>query len=412
MVIATFVIAALIWSAGFALRLLNLRHLQRHGAAVPAGFEGAIDAAQLRRASDYTLARGRQALLEDLLGAIVGALFLFGGVLGWYDAWIGALELPLVIAGLLFCGTLLLLETLLDLPFGWRRTFGIEARFGFNTTTPRLWALDQLKGLGLNALLGTVVVVCGLLLISWFPRSWWLALWLFSVGLSVLLMYLAPVVIEPLFHVHAPVQDQALRRDVEELVRRAGCQVSRVLQVDASRRSRHANAYFTGIGRVKRVVLYDTLLSTLGRDEILAVLAHELGHWRRRHVLRNLILLAGTSLAACLLLWQLIRWPALPSLVGLAQASLLGRMVIAGFVLSVLGGLLAPVASRLSRHYERQADDDAVALVGDAAPLARALRALARDNLANLHPHPWYAAHYYTHPPVVERVQDLLGRAR
>ncbi|MFH1810254.1 MAG: M48 family metallopeptidase [Pseudomonadota bacterium] len=400
-----------IWLLGMGLRVLNLRHLRQHGDRVPAGFESAIAGDQLRRVSAYTLARGRLGLIEDAIGALLAAIFLFGGVLGAYDAWIESLQLHLIPSGLIFCGILLLFEMILGLPFGGIRTFGIETRFGFNTTTPRLWLADQLKGLALSAILGSIVLVGGLLLISWFPRVWWIALWLFVVGLSVLMIYLAPVVIEPLFNVHTPVQDDDLRRDIEALAHKAGCKVSRVLQVDASRRSRHANAYFTGIGRMKRVVLYDTLLTTLARDEILAVLAHELGHWRRRHVLRKLLLVIATTGVTCLGLWQLVAWPALPALVGLEHASLLGRLVISGVVLSVASDLVTPVASWLSRRDERQADDDAVALLGDGGPLARALRNLATDNLANLNPHPWYAALYYTHPPIAERVRGLLVRA-
>jgi len=396
------VLAARLW-----LRRLNLDHLARHGRDVPPAFAGIVDRALLQKTSDYTLAHSRLGLVEALCSGLLLALFLFGGLIAWYDAWIGGLTGSFVLHGVLFVLGLTLAQTILDVPFSLYRTFVLEARFQFNTSTAGLWLTDLLKSLLIGSVLLTAVTTGVLALVQGNPQSWWLCVWAFLALITLLLMYLSPVLIEPLFFKFRPLQDPDLTRRVKQVMARAGLQVERVQQVDASRRSRHSNAYFTGIGRVKRIVLFDTLLEQMENDEILAVLAHEAGHWKLGHIWKRLLGMELIALAACWLAWLSLDGGLLPGWFGLASLSVVGQAVLFGFVASLLGFPLTPLSSWLSRRHEWQADRFACDLTGDARALSRALAKLACENLSNLHPHPVYAWFYYSHPPVTARIARL-----
>lgn len=402
-----FVLAARLW-----LRRLNLAHLRRYGRQVPAGFEAAIDGDQLARTSAYTLANSRAGLIESLVGSLLLLVFLFGALLPWYDGWISALSDAFVIQGVLFLLGLLLVQALLDIPFSLYRTFVIEARFQFNTSTPLLWLTDLLKSLAIGTLLLALLSAGALALVQASPNAWWLWVWGFFAAVTLLLMYLSPVLIEPLFFKFLPLQDEQLAARVKALMAQAGLQVERVQQVDASRRSRHSNAYFTGIGRVKRIVLFDTLLEQMSEDEILAVLAHEAGHWRLGHIWKRLLNMQLVALAVCWLAWRLLSAGSLPGWFGLDGLSFAGQVVLLGFLFSLAGFFLTPLASALSRRHEWQADRFASALTGQGGALATALIKLSKENLSNLHPHPLYAWFHFSHPPVVGRVARLRDGKR
>jgi STE24 endopeptidase len=393
--------------AGYGLRYLNLRHLKRYGHRVPPEFEGHIDPALLAKTSDYTVAQSRAGLAESLLDDLLVLLFLFGGLGAWYDGRLDAWTNLDVLGGVAFFLGLVWAKSLLGVPFDLYSTFRIENRYGFNTTTGRLWIADFVKSLAISSLLLALLVSCALFLIEWSPERWWLWVWIFFVSFSVLMMFLSPYVIEPLFFKFEPVREEGLEAGIRALAERAGLRVSRIFQVDASRRSRHSNAYFTGIGKVKRIVLFDTLLAQMSQAEILAVFAHEIGHWKKRHVLKRLLLTAGTALVALYASFSLLSWGELPALVGMEHASFFLQWVILWFLGSIVSFPLGPAFHALSRKDEREADRFAAELGGDPEALASALLKLSRENLANLHPHPLYAKLYYSHPPVVERVRAL-----
>jgi STE24 endopeptidase len=275
----------------------------------------------------------------------------------------------------------------------------------------RLWLSDLAKSTLLSLLLTGLLTAGALALVQASPQRWWLWVWALVALATLFLMYLSPALIEPLFFRFEPVRDEELKARIEALMAKAGLKVCAVQQVDASRRSRHSNAYFTGIGRVKRIVLFDTLLAQMTPEEILAILAHEAGHWKLRHVLWRLLVAELLSLAAFFLAFHLLRWDGLPALLGLEQASFFARAVILGFLGALVSFPLTPLGSWLSRRHEWQADRFACGLTGEPQALASALARLARENLANLHPHPLYAWFRYSHPPVVERVRRLQGRA-
>ncbi|MEJ2520788.1 MAG: M48 family metallopeptidase, partial [Desulfuromonadales bacterium] len=382
------------------LRRLNLSYLKQHGQEVPPVFAGHVDQELLKKTTAYTLANSRLQLIASVFSGIVLVLFLFGGLLAWYDGWIGQLTDSFVAHGVLFVLGLIVLQTLLDIPFSLYRTFVLEERFQFNNATPMLWVSDLLKSFLIGGLLLALVTAGCLVLVQANPNTWWVWVWIFLAVMTLLMMYLSPVLIEPLFFKFQPVQDQQLANRLKEIMARAGLQVERVQQVDASRRSGHSNAYFTGIGRVKRIVLFDTLLAQMNEDEIVAVLAHEAGHWRLGHIWKRLLMIEGVSLAGCWLAW----W--LPP----AHLSFVGQVVLLGFLASIVGFLLQPLSSGLSRRHEWQADRFAVGLTANGNALASALVKLSTENLSNLHPHPWYAWFYYSHPPVTARVTRLVAR--
>ncbi|GAB4280845.1 MAG: M48 family metallopeptidase [Deferrisomatales bacterium] len=393
--------------ARLGLHALNLRHLRRHGHEVPPGFEEAVDPVRLRRAAAYAADRERAAALESAVTSALAAVFLFGGWLGRYDRWVASLAPSFVGGGVCFVLGLHLLGTLADLPFRLHRTFRLEARYGFHTSTVGLWIADQVKAELLALALLAGAAGGALHLVAWSPQRWWLWVWGFLAAASVLLIYLAPVAIAPLFFRFEPVADPRLAAAIRELAGRAGIRVDRVLQVDASRRSRHANAYFTGIGRVKRIVLFDTLLAGTPAEEVLAVLAHEMGHWKRGHVRQRIFWAQAATLAA---LYAASRWidsPGLPGWLGLESASFPARAAILALAASVAAFPLTPLWSAWSRRQERAADRFAARLAGTPEPLAAALVRLSAENLANLHPHPLYAWFHYSHPPPAERVAYL-----
>ncbi|MCF6239397.1 MAG: M48 family metallopeptidase [Candidatus Marinimicrobia bacterium] len=404
-IIIVLYLATLAFSLG--LHFLNIRHLKQYGHKVPPGFETAIDPATLIKSSDYTLAKSQVSLVQSLFNSLLTMLFIFGGLMAWYDGWLSGYNLNFIIAGLTFFLLLSLVQTLLGIPFDLYNHFKVETRFGFNNMSFKLWCADQTKSLLLSILFFALLASAAFWLIQTAPASWWLWVWALMVTFGLLMMVISPYVIEPLFFKFAPLQVEGLEDDIRTMMARTGLSVSKVLQVDASKRSGHSNAYFTGFGKQKRVVLFDTLLEQLSKEEILAVLAHELGHMKKKHILKRMLLMALIALFYCWLAHALIGWQGLPMLVGIETASFYARLVILFFLSSILTFPLTPLFSILSRKDEYEADHFAAELHGNPEDLATALIQMSKENLANLSPHPLYAQFYYSHPPVVERVQNL-----
>lgn len=397
---------------GYWLKYLNLSHLKAYGGIVPPEFEGAIDPAHLKKISAYTYENSRAGIVESVIGNIVLVVFLFCGLLGIYDQWIASFGGSFLMSGTLFFLVLVSAETLIDIPFSLYRNFSIEKRYGFNTMTLRIWFMDLLKSVLISTILGGVVLLSALAIIQASPDRWWLWVWAFLLVFGIFVMYISPSVIEPLFFKFEPVKVEGFEQRVRVLMEKAGLKVSRVFQVDASRRSRHSNAYFTGIGKVKRIVLFDTLIDQMSQDEVLAVLAHEVGHWKKRHVLKRMVLTEATAFFGLWAASYLTSWEGLSGMINLSETSFYARIVIIGFLGSLLMFPLTPLFSFLSRKDEREADRFASDLTGRPDAMASALVKLSRENLSNLHPHPVYAKFYYSHPPVVERVRELNAAHR
>lgn len=395
------------------LRHINLNHLKRHGGTVPEGFEAVIDEEKLRKSCAYTVDSSRLGLWDSLFDNALLLVFLFGGLLVQYDRFVGGLGASFILSGILFFLLLTWSQTLLGIPFDLYGTFRIEARYGFNTMTPRLWISDFLKSQAIGTLLLAFLLAVVFWLIQWSPQQWWLWVWGFMALFSLFMMFISPYVIEPLFNTYEPVTEPGLEDDIRVMMEQAGLKVGKVLQMDASKRSRHSNAYFTGIGKVKRIVLYDTLIKQMSHGEIVAVLAHEIGHWKKGHIWKRLVWAELLALGGAWLSFELLRWGGLPGLVGLpTDISLPARMVVLGFVGSLVLFPLGPFSAWRSRCHEWEADRFAADLTGRPQDLASALIKLSAENLSNLYPHPFYAGFYYSHPPVIERVRTLQGWAQ
>jgi STE24 endopeptidase len=409
MLASALIVFLLVVAARWSLSYLNLRHLEREGHRVPRGLEAEVNAERLAKISAYGAERARFGFWQSGISTVATAAFLFGGGLGWYDAWIARQTSSFVASSVLFVLGLSLATSVLEIPFQLHATFRIEARHGFNRQSPGLWWSDWLKGTALSLALTGALAAGAFWLVRAAPATWWLWVSALVGGVSLLLTFLSPYVIEPLFHKLEPLRVAGLSERIRALTERAGVEVGRVLQVDASRRSSHSNAYFTGLGRVKRVVLYDTLLAHMSHAQILAVLAHELGHWKKHHVLVRMLVMQALLVVGAYLAFRLLPSDFVPQLVGLSSASLPARLVVLMTAASVVTFPLTPLLAAWSRRDERQADHFAVELHGDARDLADALAKLGTENLSNLHPHPLYAAFYYSHPPLVERVWGLRG---
>ncbi|MDD3118657.1 MAG: M48 family metallopeptidase [Victivallales bacterium] len=396
----------------YALEILNLRYLRKYGQMEPEEFAGLIDADLLRRTEQYTMAHTRLGIVDDLCSEAATLIFIFSGLLFWYAGIVGQWQWPFVLSGLAFFLILELVRALLDVPFDLFNTFRLEKRFGFNRMTPRIWLADQLKSRLLSMIISGLLLGGALWLYAVLPQWWWLAVWAFYLFFSVFMMYLAPYVLEPLFNKFTPIEDDALVERVAAVLARAGIKVKGVFKMDASRRTSHTNAYFTGIGREKRIVLYDTLLQKLDTDEIVAVLAHEAGHCRHRHIIKMLLLFETGALMGAYLAFVFLGGDWLARLFGFPAGNLFTRVVLLGFAAAVVTWPLSPLFNWLSRRFEREADAFACEMVGDGGALASALVKLSKDNLSNLHPHPCYAAFHYSHPPVIERIRYLQAWRR
>ena len=398
----------------FWLATRQIRHVARHRNAVPAPFANRIALAAHQKAADYTITKARLGLLEIALSA---AVLLGWTLLGGLDA-LNQLLLEALGGGMVQQLTLLvcfaIIGGLIDLPLSLYQTFVVEERFGFNQMTWRLWLADAAKGLAVAALIGLPVAALILWLMGAAGPLWWLWAWCFWMGFNLLLMVAYPTFIAPLFNKFQPLTDESLKSRVTALMQRCGFSAKGLFVMDGSRRSAHANAYFTGFGAAKRVVFYDTLLRQLSTGEVEAVLAHELGHFKHRHILQRIVMMFAMSLAGFALLgwlstrsWFYTGLGVLPNLSpdgsapNDALALLLFLLAVPVFTL-----FISPLFAQQSRRHEFQADAYAMAQA-NGADLSSALLKLYEDNASTLTPDPVYVKFYYSHPPASERLARM-----
>jgi len=387
---------------------INVRHLRRHGHEVPDVFKGDIDDATLSRMTDYTAESSRFGSITHVFDDGLTLVILLSGFLPGLSGIILSWNYHFILSGLLFFVALACISGVLDLPFSLYSTFVIEKKYGFSTITFKLWITDLIKGILISAILMGILLGAFLALITYAPTTWWFWVWLVFSTFQLMMVWLYPLVIAPLFNKFEPVQDTMLKEAIVNLMAKVGLKTEGVYQIDAGKRSRHTNAYFTGLGKTKRIVLYDTLLSSHTSDEILSILAHEVGHWKKRHILKQLVFTEIVSLAVFYLIYRLSDWPMLYHTFGFEKpVTYVGLLLIAA-ILGPIGFYLTPLGSSIMRKFEREADDFSFDLVGTSIPLSNALKRLAKDNLANLHPHPFYAWFYYSHPPLTERIERLI----
>ncbi len=389
------------------LTYLNVRHLRQYGHRVPDVFRDEIDEATLARMSDYAANSSRFGAVEHFFNDAVTLIILLSGFLPLLVGFILSWELNVILSGLIFFGILALISSILDIPFSLYSTFVIEKKYGFSTITLKLWLADLIKSLLISAILMGILLGAMLALIRYAEYSWWFWVWLVFSGFQFLMVWLYPVLIAPLFNKYEPVQDEALKESIIALMTKVGLKTEGVFQVDAGKRSKHTNAYFTGLGKTKRIVLYDTLLTSHSSDEILSVLAHEAGHWEKKHIMKQLVFTEVASLGVFYLIYRLMDWPLLYHTFGFEEKIPYAGLLLIAALIGTVSFFLTPISAMVMRKFEREADDYCLNLIGTAKPMANALKRLAKDNLANLHPHPFYAWYYYSHPPLAERIACL-----
>jgi len=394
-------------AARLALEALNRKEARRNAKRRPDALAAVMDDATYAKSVQYTLAKSRFASVEAVWDAAILLALAFSGALPWLWAMFDRLAPGAAWSGAGFLVVAMILLGLMSLPLEWWLRFRLEGRFGFNNSTLCLWVVDHLKYALLGLAIGFPIMWVVLALANWVGPSWWV--WGFAVlfGFQMLMMVLYPKLILPLFNKLSPLPDGDLRTRLLELSERTGFRAETIETMDGSRRSGHSNAFFTGFGRFRRVVLFDTLMAQLAPEEVEAVLAHEIGHYRRGHVPKFLALTALLQFAAFAAVAWLARTPWFNAAFGLPE----GLLAPAFLLVVLLGGLVtfwfAPMANWLSRRNEFEADAFARGAVGSSAPMIGALRKLSQKNLSNLTPHPFYSLVLYSHPTLVERERAL-----
>lgn len=392
---------------------LNQRHVRARADEVPRAFRGMIDEATYRRSVDYTLAKSRFGDIAGMFDTVVLIALLFSGVLPWaFERFIASFGTSiLALAGFLFLTGIAL--SILGLPFAWYAQFKLEERFGFNTTTMKIWVLDRVKGFLLALLLAYPLLTLVLKLIEWTGADWWLWAAAVVIAFQLVLLLIAPAVIMPLFNKFTPLPEGALRERLFALAQRTRFPTRSIDVMDGSKRSRHSNAFFTGFGRFRKIVLFDTLMAQLTEPELESVLAHEIGHYKKRHVLK----LLGVSIAGVIVAFAAIAWLARQQWFyrafgfehqgGFAAASVVPAMLLFALLAGTISFWLSPLIHIWSRRFEYEADAFAHATMGEAQSLIQALRKLNEKNLSNFTPHPLYSGFYYSHPTLLERERAL-----
>ena len=412
-----FVVALFVTTVGkLWLSSRQIAHVARHRAAVPPRFAERVTLAAHQKAADYTIARSRLGMIETVVGAtLLVLLTLMGGLQAIDDTLQTALAgSGLLVRELVLVGVVSVLFGVVDLPFALYRQFRLETRFGFNRMTLRLFFVDLVKNTALGIVLGAPLLAAMLSLMRAAGDLWWVDAWLVWIGFNLLLLWLFPTVIAPLFNRFVPLSDAGLKSRIEQLLARCGFAAKGVFVMDGSKRSAHGNAYFTGFGSAKRIVFFDTLIERLTGDEIEAVLAHELGHFARKHVVKRIAWSFSISLVALALIGWLAQQPwfylalGTDPTIGMRNVT---ALMLFFLVLPVFTFPLAPLASLASRRHEFEADAYA-AEHADAADLIRALVKLYEDNAATLTPDPLHSTFYDSHPPAALRIGRLESLSR
>jgi STE24 endopeptidase len=387
----------------------HMRHIALRRNDVPADFSQHIELAAHQKAADYSMSKTRLGMTDILIGAALLLALTLGGLLqALHDAWLRVFDAGSHAHGIALVASVALISGLVDLPMSLYRTFVIEARFGFNKMTLRLFFVDLIKQTLLGAALGLPLVFCVLWLMQRMGEQWWLYVWATWIAFNLLVLTLYPTLIAPLFNKFTPLADEGLKQRIEALLAKCGFKAQGLYVMDSSRRSSHGNAYFTGFGVAKRIVLFDTLIARLAPPEIEAVLAHELGHFRHHHVWKRMALMFAVSLGFLWLLGYAMKQDWFYAGLNVRSQSTALALLLFFLVVPVFSFLLHPLTSLYSRRHEYQADAYAAGHA-DAADLVRALVKLYQDNAATLTPDPLYSAFYDTHPPALARIARLQG---
>jgi STE24 endopeptidase len=410
--VAVLILVLARWLGQLVLDQFNRRSVLAHAHAVPDCFKGVVDEPTYAKTVEYTLAKARLHRVEVTVDAVVLVVALFSGILPsayeWFTVHLGGSAWAL--GAYLFATGLAL--SLTGLPLDWYAQFELEERFGFNTSTQKTWWLDRMKGVALGVLLGYPLAALVLKLVEWTGAWWWCWAWGTLLGFQLLMAVLAPVLILPLFNKFTPLPEGSLRARLMRLADRTRFRARSIQVMDGSKRSRHSNAFFTGFGRFRKIVLFDTLIQQLAEPELEAVLAHEIGHFRKKHIPKTMIASALSTLAGFYVLAWLTAGSWFCRSFGFEPGQPAPVLLLFGLLSGVVTFWLSPVAHWWSRQHEYEADDFARRVMEEPNSLIGALRKLNEKNLSNLTPHPVYSWFYYSHPTLLEREQALLVAGR
>jgi STE24 endopeptidase len=403
-----FFLAMLLMSVGMRvwLSMRQVAHIKANRAIVPAAFSDSISLREHQKAADYTTAKTRFGRWPMLYDTALLLIWTLGGGLEWLDGVIRSFELSPLLTGITVMLSFMIMSSLLELPFSIYSTFVIEQRFGFNRTSAKTFVLDLVKGTVLALVLGVPLLYVFLWLMAQAGAYWWIYAWLVWTGFSLLIMWIYPNWIAPLFNKFEPLQAGATLDRIQQLLHRCGFSSNGIFVIDGSKRSSHGNAYFSGFGRNKRIVFFDTLLKMLSDDELEAVLAHELGHFRKKHILKSILISIVASFAALALLAWLMRNEWFYHALGVSTPSTYMALLLFSLMLPVFTFVFQPLLSLFSRKNEFEADAFAAEQT-DADHLVRALVGLYRENASTLTPDPLYSAFYDSHPPAPVRIARL-----
>lgn len=392
------------------LSALNRAEVRRHAGAPPPAEAALMDPATYAKSVAYTLEKSRFGTMVEIFDTLVLTLVIFGGVLPLLFARVAAWGAPgamwddalfILIAGVLI--------SLPSLPFDWWGQFRLEAKFGFNKSTSALWFTDKLKGTLLMFVIGFPLLWLLLSLVSWAGPWWWVWGFITLFGVQLLMMVIYPRFIMRWFNKFTPLPDGGLKSRLLSLAERTGFHAKGIWVIDGSKRSGHSNAYFEGFGRFRRIVLFDTLIAQLAPEELEAVLAHEIGHYRRGHIPKMLAMSAAMLLAGFAVIAWLVRSPWFNEAFGFPAGELAPAFLLFGLLSGVVTFWFSPFTNLLSRKHEYEADAFARDAMSGPAAMIAALRKLAQKNLSNLTPHPWFSAFFYSHPTIVEREAALTA---
>jgi len=383
---------------------LNVRALSPQ---LPDGFTDVYEAQEYAKSQRYTRAKTGFGLLSSGIDLMILLVFWQAGGFNWLDVAVRRVGVGPVASGLLYLGGLFVAKTLLSVPFSAYETFVLEEKYGFNRTSLRTFILDLIKGLLLAVVLGGPLLAALLFFFQWAGGMAWLYGWIVTTAFIVVVQFVAPTWIMPLFNTFTPLADGELRTRIMDYARSVGFSLENVFVIDGSKRSSKSNAFFTGFGRHKRIALYDTLIARHTVPELVGILAHEIGHYTKRHIVQGMVI-SIVHLGIMLYLLSLaLGSQGLFDAFGMEHRSVYGGLVFFGLLLTPLELVLSFVMNRLSRHNEFEADRFAVQTTGSGDALALALKKLSVHNLANLTPHPLYVALHYSHPPLIARIAAI-----
>ncbi len=395
----------------FWLSQRQINHVLAHQDEVPEAFAGKISLPEHQKAADYTITKTRFGRLPMLYDAGLLLLWTLGGGLDWLDQTVRALGYSEIVTGIIVLLGFALISSLLDLPFSIYSTFVIEEKFGFNRTTPKTFIIDMLKGAMLGFIIGAPLLYVILWLMQQMGDMWWIYTWIVLTAFSLLMMWIYPTWIAPLFNKFEPLEDGETLRRIKSLLERCGFSSNGVFVIDGSKRSSHGNAYFSGFGKNKRIVFYDTLLKMLDDDQLEAVLAHELGHFKKKHIVQGMLISFATTFIGLAILAWLMKNDWFYHALGVSTPSTYMALLLFMIVSPVFTFILSPLMSMFSRKNEFEADAFAAEQT-DASNLITALVGLYRENASTLTPDPLYSAFYDSHPPAPVRIAHLNAQTR